>query len=111
MKQNGMRLEKKTSSEITNTNQKMSSKDCSEVSSIKLNLNKLQCQHCKKNNILQSSKVCEQNHKNILASLKNNQSLYSFADFFVRFTPLRERKVSLKEEKSTSVSSLRIRVK
>ena len=35
----------------------------------------------------------------ILASLENNQSFYSIADFFVRFTTLSERNVSLQEEK------------
>ena len=36
----------------------------------------------------------------ILASLENNQSFYSIADFFVRFTTSSERKVSLQGEKS-----------
>ena len=35
----------------------------------------------------------------VLASSENNQSLYSIADFSVRFTTLSERNVSLQEEK------------
>ena len=55
-------------------------------------------------NILQNSKpakFCRQNHMNIrvLASSGNNQSFYSIADFFVRFTTLSERNVPLQEEK------------
>ena len=46
----------------------------------------------------------------ILASSENNQSFYSTADFFVRFTTLSERNVLLQEEKS-NVSSSRIGVK
>ena len=46
----------------------------------------------------------------ILASSENNQSFYSIADFFVRFTTLSERNVPLQEEKS-KVSSRRIGVK
>ena len=37
----------------------------------------------------------------------NNQSFYSFADFFVRFTTLNEQKVSLQEEKSNVSSRIR----
>ena len=37
---------------------------------------------------------------NILSSSQNNQSFYSIADFFVPFTTLSERNVSLQEEKS-----------
>ena len=65
------------------------------------------------NNILQNSKLakfCQQNCTNILASLVNNQSFHSIADFFVRFTTLNERNVSLQEENS-NVSSCRIGVK
>ena len=65
------------------------------------------------NNILQNNKpakFCQQNHMNILASSEKNQSFYSIADFFVRFTTLSERNVSLQEEKS-NVSSCRIGVK
>ena len=34
-----------------------------------------------------------------IASLENNQSFYSIAEFFVRLKTLSERKVSLQEEK------------
>ena len=47
---------------------------------------------------------------NVLASLENNPSFYSIADFFVRFTTLSKQKVSRQEEKF-NVSSRRIRVK
>ena len=47
---------------------------------------------------------------NILASSKNNKSFYSMADFFVPFTRLSERNVSLQKEKS-NVSSRWIGVK
>ena len=47
---------------------------------------------------------------NILASSENNQSFYSVADFFVRFTTLSERNVSL-QEKNANVSSHRNGVK
>ena len=65
-------------------------------------------------NILQNSKpakFCRQNHMHmhVLAFSENNQSFYSIADFFVRFTTLRERNVPLQEEKY--VSSRRIGVK
>ena len=46
----------------------------------------------------------------ILASSENNQSFYSIADVFVRFTTLSERNASLQEEIS-NVSSRRIGVK
>ena len=66
-------------------------------------------------NLLQNSrkpaKFYLQNHMNIhvLAFSENNQSFYSIADFFVRFTALSERNVSLQEEKSNA-SSRRIGV-
>ena len=88
----------------------MDRKDCSEVSSIKLKLNKLQCQPTRKTISCKIAKFCQQHHMNTLTSLENNESFYSIADFFVRFTKLSERKVSLQEEKS-NVSSRRIRVK
>ena len=65
------------------------------------------------NNILQTTKLakfCQQNCMNVLASSENNQSLYSIADFSVRFTTLSERNVSLQEEKF-NVSWRRIGVK
>ena len=56
-----------------------------------------------------TAKLCQQKycHINILASLQNKQSFYSIAEFFVRFTRLSERKVSLQEEKS-NLSSRKI---
>ena len=64
---------------------------------------------------MQNNKSChQQSFVNkitwILASLKNNQSFNSTADVSVRLTSLRERKLSLQEEKSI-VSSRRIWVK
>ena len=54
-----------------------------------LKLNKLQCQPPARKTIsCKTAKFCQQNHMNILASLENNQSFYSIADFFVRFTTL-----------------------
>ena len=47
---------------------------------------------------------------NILTSSENNQPFYSIAGFFVRFTTLSERNVSLQEQNS-NVSSRRIGVK
>ena len=78
MKQNGMRLENKTPREITNMDRKMSSKGCSEVKQIAVST--LQ----EKKYLAKTAKFCKQNHMNILASLENNQSFYSIADFFVR---------------------------
>ena len=46
------------------------------------------------------AKCCRQSHMNILGSSENNQSFYSIADLFVRFTTLGERNVLLQEEKS-----------
>ena len=77
MKQNGMRLENKTPREITNMDRKMSSKGCSEVKQVAVST-------LQEKNILQKQQFCQQNHMNILASLENNQSFYSIAEFFVR---------------------------
>ena len=91
----------------------MSSKYSSEVSSIKLKLKLNGVSKLQENNILQASKLakfCQQNCMTVLASSENNQSLYSIADFSVRFTALSERNVSLQEKKS-NVSWRRIGVK
>ena len=69
MKQNEARLENKTPKEATNMAEKPSSKDRSEVRSIKLKLNRIErvCQHCKKYNISQNCKPAmfgQQNHMN-----------------------------------------------
>ena len=77
MKQNGMRLENKTPREITNMDRKMSSKGCCEVKQVAVST--LQKKYPAK-----TAKFCQQNHMNILASLENNQSFDSIADFFVR---------------------------
>ena len=82
MKQNGTRLEYKTPREITNMDRKMSSKDCSEVKQVAISTLQEKKISCK------TAKFCQQNHMNILASLVNNQSFYSIADFFARFTTL-----------------------
>ena len=111
-RQNWTRLENKMPRDRNNEQEpkKMSSKDYSELSSINC-VSTLQ-----EINLLQNSrkpaKFCLQNHMNIhvLASSENNQSFYSIADFFVRFTALSERNVSLQEEKS-DVSLRRIGVK
>ena len=89
---------------------KMSLKDYSELSSINC-VSTLQEINLLQNNS-KPAKFCLQNHMNIhvLASSENNQSFYSIADFFVRFTALSERNVSLQEEKS-NVSLHRIGVK
>ena len=74
----------------------MSSKYCSEVSSIKFKLKVNGVSKLEENNILQNSKLgkfCQQNCMNILAFSENNQSFYSNADFSVRFTTLSERNV------------------
>ena len=72
-----MRLENKTPREITNMDRKMSSKGCSEVKQVAVST-------LQEKNILQKQQFCQQNHMNILASLENNQSFYSIAEFFVR---------------------------
>ena len=73
-----MRSEKKTPREITNMDRKISWKGCSEVKQVAVST-------LQEKNILQkTAKFCQQNHMNILASLENNQSFYSIADFFVR---------------------------
>ena len=61
----------------------MSSKDCTEVKQVTVSTLQEKKISCK------TAKFCQQNHMNILASLENNQSFYSIADFFVRFTTLR----------------------
>ena len=75
------------------------------------------CQDSKKSIrlVLQNSKAakfCLQNHINIhvLTSSENDQSFYSIAIFFVRFTTLSKRNPPLHEEKS-NVSSRCIGVK
>ena len=104
-RQNWTRLENKMPRDRNNEQEpkKMSSKDYSELSTQEINL--LQ-------NSRKPAKFCLQNHMNIhvLASSENNQSFYSIADFFVLFTALSERNVSLQEEKS-NVSLRRIGVK
>ena len=63
---------------------KMSSKDCSEVSDIKLKFKLHGVSTLQENKILHDSnpaKFCQQNHMNILASSENNQSFYSIVDF------------------------------
>ena len=85
----------------------MSSRDFSEVSS---SLSQTSCSvNTAKKYLAKVSKVLS-TKSNIRLKLKytrlfgNNQSFYSIADFFVRFTALSEQKVSLQEEKS-NVSS------
>ena len=78
MKQNGMRLENKTPREIRNMDRKVTSKGCSEVKQVAVPT--LQ----EKKYLAKTAKFCQQNHTNILASLENNYSFYSIADFFVR---------------------------
>ena len=72
-----MRLENKTPREITNMDRKMSSKGCPEVKQVAVSI--LQ----EKKYLAKTAKFCQQNHMNILASLENNQSFYSIADFFI----------------------------
>ena len=81
----------------------MSSKDCSEVSNIKLKFKLHGVSTLQENRILHDSnqaKFCQQNHMNILASSENNQSFYSMLIFVVCFTTSSGRNVSLLEEKS-----------
>ena len=82
--------------------EKLSSKDYSEVSR-KLTRRRV---NTARKTILQNCKL-EKFSQQLLASLKNNQSFHSIADYFVRFTTISERKVSLQDEKS-NVSHRRI---
>ena len=62
----------------------MSSKDCSEVSNIKLKFQLHGVSTLQENRILHDSnpaKFSQQNHMNTLASSENNQSFYSIIDF------------------------------
>ena len=62
----------------------MSSKDCSEVSNIKLKFKLQGVSTLQENKIVHDSnpaKFCQQNHMNMLASSENNQSFYSIVDF------------------------------
>ena len=79
-----MRFENKTPREIArNMDRKISSKGCSEGKEVAVSTLQKKVSTLKKY-LAKTAKFCQQNHMNILASLKNNQSFYSIADFFVR---------------------------
>ena len=64
---------------------KMSSKDCSEFSNIKLKFKLNGVSTLQENKILHDSnpaKFCQQNHMNMLTSSQNNQSFYSISNLF-----------------------------
>ena len=59
---------------------KMSSKGCSEVKQVAMSTGVT----TRKKYLAKTTKFCQQNHMNILASFESNQSFNSIADFFVR---------------------------
>ena len=104
MKQDRRRLKNKTPREIINMDGKTELKRRINTITTRKTISCKTTNHAI-SNVLDWNKITW-----ILASLKNNQSFNSTADFFVRFTSLRERKLSPQEEKSI-VSSRWIGVK